>query len=141
MPDKFGWCSVERDGPPKHPSWYIVSDEYEGVAPGVSSWTAQFWSGSDWQFGSTPKFYLQSPGKEAYKASPKPQPCPICESKSNLCNKDYVHYVSCGKNKDWSQCLVGPVANNAKHACMLWNSLRREKDNEPWIITGVNTRS
>ena len=131
MPDKFGWCSVERDGPPKHRGWYLTMDALYGGVPGEHPWDMRFWSGEEWTSYGRPMFYRLSPGKEAYKAPPKPQPCPVCGSKSDLCNKDYMHYVSCGKNKDWGQCLVGPVANNAERACMLWNSLRYEKDNEP----------
>ena len=128
MPDKFGWHSTEQDGPPKHRGWYLTMDSLCGSVARERPWGTQFWSGEEGTSCSSPIFYHVSPGKEAYKAPPKPQPCPVCGSEPKLC-RDYSYFIRCTKHENWGTCLIGPKANSEEHAISLWNTLRCERPN------------
>ena len=139
MPDKFGWYSVERDGPPKQQGWYLVTSRLDATEPGDNSWNTCYRSNYGvWDNKSDPKYYLLCPGKESYEPPPKPKPCPICGGKPELRVRSFSHFVRCGTINDISIgniCLIGPDANNERTAIALWNSLRCERNNEPWIVT------
>ena len=129
MPDKFGWCSVERDGQPKHRGWHLVTNRSDVIMAGNCAWSTRFWSNRNWDGNNDPRFYLLCPGKEAFEPSPKPKPCPICGGEPELRVRSFSHFVRCGKIGEISvgnTCLIGPDANNERTAIALWNKLRCE---------------
>ena len=140
MPDKFGWCSVEVDGPPKQAGWYLITDYCYAAAPGQYPWVLCVWSGEKgekweaekWEsIADAPKFYFQIPGKEALSI-PKLQLCPVCGSEPKLCTDGPPYYVMCGKDRVHRVCLIGPDASSKVGAIALWNALRTDSI-ELWV--------
>ena len=129
MPDKYGWCSTERDGSPKQQGWYLVTNRLDVTKPGDISWNTSFWSHRGvWDTNNDPIYYLLCPGKEAHGSSPKPQSCPVCGNEAKLRTDGPPYYVMCTKNKVHRVCLIGPDASNEAGAITLWNTLRYSQE-------------
>ena len=133
MPDKFGWCSVEHDGPPKYRGWYLVTDRSDVTLAGGCAWSTRFWSDRNWASDTDPKFYLLCPSKEAFELPPKPQPCPVCRNEPELCSRGgqdkngiptSMYYVKCTRNVSLGACLFGPETGSKERAITFWNALR-----------------
>ena len=129
MPDRYGWCSTERDGPPKQSGWYLVTNRLDATEPGGISWNMSFWSHRGvWDTHNDPEYYFLCPGKEAHGSSPKPQPCPVCGNEAKPCTNGPPYYVMCTKNRIRRVCQIGPDADSEAGAITIWNMLRYEQE-------------